>query len=94
MNYKKSSQSLKAELDGDFNLKAVRDIEKQLKDKQELILDLEKSRFVDSHAVIFLYKVMKEGRTVRIKNPPRIFYEVLKILNLHKEWDLKEIVEP
>jgi len=94
MKIKKSKYSLRVELHGNFNLQAVRDIESLMSKRQELHVDLSKSRFVDSHAVIFLHQLMVRNAKVRLRNPPRIFYELLHILGLHNVWELKKIIEP
>ncbi|MDX1636515.1 MAG: hypothetical protein R3281_01010 [Balneolaceae bacterium] len=77
----------------DFNLNKVREIKKLLQQGEELHLDMEQARFVNSEAIIFLHSLLTRKRTVRITNPPKIFYEVLRILGLHEAWDLKQIVE-
>lgn len=96
MQYKKTKQKLEVELPGDFNLNAVRIISELLNDRTELNIDLKKSRFVNSKAIIFMHNLMKneKGVTVKIKNPPRLFFEHLQILGLHNVWKLDEIVEP
>lgn len=93
MNYKKNDNRLMLQLPGDFNLNAVREIQNLLSNGEELYIDLAKARFVNSEAVIFLHRLIKNGRTIRLKNPPKIFFEVLQILGLHEEWDLKTIIE-
>lgn len=93
MQFNKTKNSLQVQLPGDFNLVAVQGINKELHDRKELLIDLQHSRFINSEAIRFLHKSMMEGKQVRLKNPPRIFYEVLRILDLHEVWDLKNIVE-
>ncbi len=96
MQYKKKDQQLEVVLPGDFNLKAVRQISELLGDRKELKVDLEKSRFVNSKAVIFLHNLMiaEPAVVVKLKNPPKVFYELISTLGLHKEWDLDHIIEP
>lgn len=96
MQYKKSSQKLEVILSGDFNLNAVRKISEQLDDRTELSVDLVHSRFVNSKAIIFLHQLMKSTPAVKVnlKNPPRVFFELLNVLGLHEEWNLDEIIEP
>jgi len=93
MNFKKSPNRLDAELTGDFNLAAVHKIRRALSQREELCIDLQRARFVNSEAIIFLHRLIREKRKVRLKNPPKIFFEALRILGLHREWDLKNIVE-
>jgi hypothetical protein len=96
MQYQKSSRKLEVILPGDFNLNAVRMISELLDDRTELSVDLVHSRFVNSKAIIFLHKLMKATPPVKVnlKNPPRIFFELLKTLGLHDLWNLDEIIEP
>lgn len=96
MNYKKTSKKLEIELTSDFNFKAVRKISDLLNDRSELDIDLKNARFVNSKAIIFLHKLMQSNPpvVVRLKNPPKIFFELLQTLGLHKNWKLDEIVEP
>lgn len=95
MKIVKSSQKLEVNLQGDFNLNAVRQISSLLKDRTELLIDLANSRFVTSKAIIYLHNLMQAEPPVdvKIKNPPKIFFELLKTLGLHKVWNLEEIVQ-
>lgn len=83
-------------LPADFNLNAVRIISENLDDRRELSIDLVHSRFVNSKAIIFLHNLMRAEPEVKVKlkNPPRIFFELLKTLSLHDVWRLDEIIEP
>lgn len=96
MHYKKGKEKLEVTLPGDFNLNAVRHISELLDDRNELHIDLKNSRFVNSKAIIFLNNLLGEERsvTVRLRNPPNLFFKLLQILGLHKAWNLDEIVEP
>lgn len=94
MNVKKSKNSLQVALEGDFNLNCVRQISGLLSDRNELIIDLSHSRFANSKAILFLDEYLKKGNSLRLNNPPKIFFEVLHILGLHEKWDLKNIIEP
>ncbi|MGF1670053.1 MAG: hypothetical protein ACFCU6_06370 [Balneolaceae bacterium] len=93
MQYKKSKDSLQVVLATDFNLNAVKGIRNLFGNRNELHIDLTHSRFVNTEAVIFLHNLLRDNKKIRIKNPPKIFYEVLHILGLSKVWDLKSIVE-
>lgn len=94
MQYNKNKIKLDVKLDGDFNLNTVRRISELLDDRKELTIDLSHSRFVNSNAIVFLNNLMKNQIKVRLKNPPKIFFEILQLLGLHDVWNLKEIVEP
>lgn len=91
--FKKTKYSLQVTLPGDFNLRAVRQIKSELNERNELEVDLQQSRFVNTEAIRFLHTLITEGKQVKLKNPPRIFFEVLRILGLHQVWDLNKIVE-
>jgi len=96
LNSKKTSNRLEVTLSGDFNLNAVKKISDLLDDRSELFIDFGQARFANSKAVIFLHKIMttEPPVKVRLKNPPKIFFELVKTLGLHKTWNLDEIVEP
>ncbi|MDX1592081.1 MAG: hypothetical protein R3283_08960 [Balneolaceae bacterium] len=96
LNYKKSGRKLEITLTGDFNLNAVKRISDLLDDRKELVIDLQQSRFVNSRAIIFLHRLMNSEPPVKVQisNPPKIFFELLQVLDLHKNWKLDEIVQP
>lgn len=93
---KKRKKKLDIVLPDDFNLNAVRIIKEKLGDGKEITIDLQNSRFVNSKAIIFLHKMMysEQPMQVKLKNPPRIFFESLNALGLHDVWKLDEIIEP
>lgn len=93
MKYKKTKNRLTARLTGDFNLDTVREFKHIFDDRDELYIDLECSHFVDSEAIIFLHNLIQDQKKVRLKNPPRVFFDALRILGLHETWDLTNIVE-
>lgn len=96
MQYKKTNKTLEVVLPGDFNLNAVRLISELLDDRRELTVDLKHSRFVNSKAVIFMHNLMRSepSVTVMLRNPPKIFFELLQTLGLHNVWTLDEMIEP
>jgi hypothetical protein len=94
MKVEKTQNSLQVQLSGDFNLNAVRLISELLSDRNEISIDLTNSRFVNSKSILFLNDLIQNQKIVRLKNPPKTFFEVLHILGLHQTWDLKSIIEP
>lgn len=94
MKVEKTQNSLQVQLSGDFNLNAVRLISELLSDRNEISIDLTNSRFVNSKSILFLNDLIEQHKIVRLKNPPKTFFEVLHILGLHQIWDLKSIIEP
>ena len=76
---------LKINTMGDFNIITVLNIKSVLekeKDIDELEFDLKEARFIDSEGIRFIYQLHKEGKTIKILNPPSIFYKVIQILKL------------
>lgn len=94
MRYKKDKHSLHVTLRGDFNLNAVHQIKDLFQDRDSLTVDLSMAHFVNSESIIYLHRLLDSGKKIRLKNPPKQFYEALHILKLHTVWDLKTIVEP
>lgn len=96
MKVTKNKQKLEVILESDFNLNAVRQISSLIKDRSELSIDLVNARFVTSKAIVYLHNLMHADKQihVRLKNPPKIFFELLKTLELHDVWNLEEIVQP
>lgn len=94
MQFKKTKTSLEVQLTSDFNLNAVQRIKQLMGDRDSISIDLSQANFVNSEAIIFMHELIKNEKTVRLKDPPKIFYEALRILGLHDIWNLKSIVEP
>ncbi len=96
MKVTKHKQKLEVILESDFNLNAVKHISSLMKDRSELSIDLVNARFVTSKAIVYLHNLMHADKqiSVRLKNPPKIFFELLKTLELHEVWNLEEIVQP
>ena len=93
MYVEKTDRNLSVCLIRDFNLLTARKIEKLAKDAQTVCIDLKNSRFVESEAIKVLYKWMKEGKMVRLRNPPELFFEVIAVLGLGQLLHLDELVE-
>ena len=92
MEFKFENDSLEVKLIRDFNLNAVRDLEPHVGSANTIIIDLRKAKFVDSEGIIFLHKLMKSGKTIRLKNLPKFLSECLRILKLENEWDLESML--
>ena len=93
MYIEETGRNLRVCLIRDFNLLAARKIEKLAKDAQTVKIDLKNSRFVDSEAIKILYKWVKEGKRVKLRNPPELFFEVVAVLGLDQLLQLDELVE-
>ena len=93
MYIEKTAGNLSVCLIRDFNLLTARKIEKLANDAQTVSIDLKNSRFVNSEAIKVLYKWVKEGKRVKLKNPPELFFEVIAVLGLDQLLQLDELVE-
>ena len=93
MHIEKTGRNLSVCLIRDFNLLAARKIEKLAKDVRTVSIDLKNSRFVDSEAIKVLYKWIKEGKKVKLRNPPELFFDVIAVLGLDQLLHLDELVE-
>ena len=93
MDIKKTDQNVSVCLIRDFNLLAARKLEKLAGDAQTVSINLKNSRFVNSEAIKLLYKWMKDGKKVTVRNPPALFFEVATVLGLDQLLHLDELVE-
>ncbi len=82
MKWEKVNGKLKVQLLGSFNLLRVKNLEKLYRNCKELEIDLSRSRFVDTEAVAFLYRLKLEKFPFRLVNPPEVLNELLKVLNV------------
>jgi anti-anti-sigma regulatory factor len=77
----------------DFNLMAVRHLKHHLGDATRVRIDLARAQLVDTEAVMALFRLQKRGVDVRLLEPPPIFFEMLKVLELESAFDLDRLVE-
>jgi|GEM_PF-6922088 len=49
-----------------------------------LVVDLRRSKIVDSEALIYLYNLSKSGINITLLQPPPIYFEALRILELDR----------
>jgi len=82
VNWERSNGTLKVRLSGNFNLQRVREVERLLEGVERVEIDLSASRFVDTEAVAFLYRLKRSGKEVILKNPPEILYKLLSVLRI------------
>ena len=96
MQFKKTKNRLEVKLSGDFNLNTMQKISEKLDDRDELTIDLKRAHFVNSKSTIFMHNLMHRDPpvTLRLKNPPKVFFELLSTLGLQHVWNLDEIIEP
>lgn len=93
MDLERHGNTLTVRMRRDFNLMAVRHIRYHLEDATSLRIDLSRTRLVDTEAVMALYRLKMGGLTIRLLEPPTIFYEVLEVLELESAFDLEDLVE-
>lgn len=73
-----------------FNLRSKNIIEQHLSPEiTTLNIDLSQCRYVDSEAVIFLYRWQKSGNSLYLQDPPDILFEILETLDLTDTWNPK-----
>lgn len=71
-----------------FNLHLRNRIEGRIDGKvNRLEVDLGRCRFVDTEAVIFLFRWIRDGGELELVDPPPILYEILDLLELREAWD-------
>ena len=97
MDYEKRGEVVVIKLSSDFNYPNVVKVEKLLEDIDEgdlntILIDLTRSKIIDSEAIKFLYKLKKRGFKIKLKNVPEIYYEVLKVLELKDYFKDVEII--
>lgn len=83
----KNKSTLEVTVYRNFNLRVRNMIESRLSTEiNTLEIDLSRNKFIDSEAVIFLYKWQKSGNNLSLIHPPEIFFEIIKILELDEVW--------
>jgi anti-anti-sigma regulatory factor len=93
MDLERHGDTLTVRVRRDFNLMAVRHLNYHLDDATRVRIDLRRARLVDTEAVMALFRLMQSGVTVRLLDPPAIFYEVLEVLELEEVFDVDTLVE-
>lgn len=84
----KSDTKLETKIFGSFNLATKNMIESRLNERiTELIIDLSECKFIDSEGVIFMYNWQKNGKSLELRYPPDILFEIIEILEL-THWNL------
>lgn len=93
MDLERHGDTLTVRVRRDFNLMAVRHLKYHLEDATRVRIDLRRARLVDTEAVMALVRLMNTGLTIRLLDPPAIFYEVLEVLELEEAFDVENLVE-
>jgi ABC-type transporter Mla MlaB component len=93
MDLERHGDTLTIRVRRDFNLMAVRHLKYHLEDATRIRIDLRRARLVDTEAVMALFRLQQEGLTIRLLDPPEIFYEVLAVLELEEAFGVEDLVE-
>lgn len=93
MGYERTENELNVTLERDMTVLTGRHIERLAQDVDRVHIDCSAANLIDSEGVIVLYRLVRDGKTVTLRNPPEIFYEVLDILDLDTFFDLDAMVE-
>jgi len=86
MKYRKEGNKIYITLLADFNYRAVTEIKKNLDEENQIEIELRKAKFVDTEAIIFIHKLMSNGKQIRLRKTPKILSECLRALDLEKIW--------
>ena len=83
MHYEYQVNNLFLKVQGDFNLRKVKNLQKIIDDYQEKIenlhIDLYESKLVNSEAIKFIYQLYKEKINIEIKNFSTLRFFLLTI---------------
>lgn len=75
----------------DFNLLTVRSIQPRMNGITHLVVDLRRSKIVDSEALIYLFKLSNSGVVITLLQPPPVYFEALRILELDRSSQFRRI---
>ena len=93
MEVYRTHDQLSVRLLRDFNLYSATRIERLARDVTDVRIDLSRSKFLDSEAVRVLYKLYRDGHSITLVNPPRLYDEVIDILGLRDVFEVAVKVE-
>ncbi len=84
MRYEKTGSKITISIEGDLNLRKVKEIEKILEKegKNSVEIHFHCSKFIDTEGIKFIYMLKKQGVDIKLKNPPKLFYKVVELLQL------------
>lgn len=89
MEHHREGDVLTVTLHRDFNLLTARHLRRLAEGATHVRIDCSDARFIDSEGVMSMYQLRKEGTDVTLINPPKIFREVLSILDLADVFDVE-----
>jgi len=82
MRWHRSGRELWVELLGDFNYERVLKLKEIIEEDEALVLNLQRSSFVDSEAVDLLHNLRLKGKKVTLLNEPKTLKLLLKTLKV------------
>lgn len=88
MHHTREGDHLTVELDRDFNLFTARYVERLADTAAAVTVDLKAARLVDTEGIIALDRLKRAGKQITVRNPPDIFFEVLRALDLTGHFDV------
>jgi ABC-type transporter Mla MlaB component len=92
MDYDQSGDRLTVRLTRDFNWLAVRRIEPLAQSVQHVDIDLSGARLIDSEALMLIDRLQRAGKTVQLRNPPDLLYEIIDALEAESVFDVDTLV--
>lgn len=83
----KEETELNIKIEGEFNLWIKNMILNRINEETNMLkIDLTNCKFIDSEGIIFLHQWQQNGKDLKLINPPEIFFEILKVLELDNSW--------
>lgn len=93
MDYEHDDGRLTVRMTHDFNWPAAQRIAALAEDANHVVIDLADVRLLDSEALVLLDRLQRAGKTVQVREPPPLFYELIDVLELHPIFDVDAMVE-
>lgn len=93
MQHRQERHRLFLKPEQNLNLLTARHIERMADDVTEIYLDLSHARIIDSEGVILLYRLLRAGKKIFLKEPPPILAELVHALDLESVIPLSTMVQ-
>jgi hypothetical protein len=93
MEHERTGDTVTLRFRRDFNWMAVRHLRHHVGNASRIRVDLSRTRFVDTEAIMALDALQREGRHVTLLDPPLLFEEVLDVLDLQNHFDVDTLIE-
>ena len=92
MKYTLEDKYLEVVVEQNLNLLTARHIEALAVEAEQVTIDLAHARIVDSEGIMLFARLLQNGKELRLKYPPQILYDVVKVLHLSHALPLDELV--